>query len=122
MKSLRKCMVCGKEYEFCSGCRKKNQPSWLTIYHDENCRNIWNAITAVYDNAGAIGAAEALSDLNLSDIDNFRDDVREKIDMIFNEVFGEDTQPVVVENDEAENDDEVTFEEEFASDEDNESV
>lgn len=88
-RSTRKCIVCGKEYEFCGGCKKKNKPSWMNIYHDENCKNIWHAITTHYDEKGAVFAADMLSNLDLSDMDNFREDVRDKIEMIFNEAFEE---------------------------------
>lgn len=113
MKNIRKCIVCGKEYEYCTGCRKPNQPTWLTIYHDENCRNIWHAITTVYDEKGAAAAAKILSDLDLSDMDNFRDDVKDKIEKIFDEPFDDDRHVDIVE---VENDDE-----EVANDDDFES-
>lgn len=92
MKSTRQCIVCGKEYEFCGGCKKKNKPSWMNLYHDENCRDVWHAITTFYDKDGAQTAAEKLSNLDLSNMDNFRDDVKNKIEMIFSEAFDAEEQ------------------------------
>lgn len=42
----RKCIVCGKEYDYCNNCRQyKHLPAWMALYHDENCRNIMNIAT-----------------------------------------------------------------------------
>ena len=93
-RSTRKCIVCGKEYEFCGGCKRKNKPSWMNLYHEENCKDIWHAITTFYDKDGAVAAAERLSNLDLSDMDNFREDVKDKIEKIFAEAFDDDSANV----------------------------
>lgn len=115
-RSTRKCIVCGKEYEFCGGCKRKNKPSWMNIYHDENCKNIWHAITTHYDKEGAVFAADMLSNLDLSDMDNFRKDVREKIEKIFDEAFEDKTdvepEDSTVSEEVVDDDDFESFEEE----------
>lgn len=113
-RSTRTCIVCGKEYEFCSGCKKKHKPSWMNIYHDENCKDIWHAITTFYDKDGAVAAAERLSNLDLSDMDNFRVDVKNKIEKIFSEAFGDDVNNV--EPEEKANE-EVVFDNDFGNEE-----
>ena len=35
----RECIVCGKHYEYCSGCAGSD-PTWKTIYCCEDCREI----------------------------------------------------------------------------------
>lgn len=102
MRSTRKCIVCGKEYEFCGGCKRKLKPSWMNLYHDENCREIWHSITTFYDKDGAVAAAERLSNLDLSAMDNFSEGVREKIEKIFSEAFdAEETEATYNEEEEA---------------------
>lgn len=119
-RSTRKCIVCGKEYEFCGGCKRKNKPSWMNLYHDENCKNIWHAITTFYDKDGAVAAAEMLSDLDLSDMDNFSEDVKNKIEMIFDEAFNEKDK-ISEENAEPNNEESIDEEEEVVYDDDFES-
>jgi len=114
-RSTRKCIVCGKEYEFCGGCKRKNKPSWMNLYHDENCKNIWHAITTFYDKDGAVAAAEMLSDLDLSDMDNFSEDVKNKIEMIFDEAFNEKDK-TSEENAEPNNEESIDEEEEVVYD------
>jgi len=114
-RSTRKCIVCGKEYEFCGGCKRKNKPSWMNLYHDENCKNIWHAITTFYDKDGAVAAAEMLSDLDLSDMDNFSEDVKNKIEMIFDEAFNEKDK-ISEENVESNNEESIDEEEEVVYD------
>ena len=42
---MRKCVLCGKEYEYCPGCPKDyRKPLWHKLYHDENCRNIFEEL------------------------------------------------------------------------------
>ena len=70
----------------------------MNLYHDENCREIWHSITTFYDKDGAVAAAERLSNLDLSAMDNFSEGVREKIEKIFSEAFdAEETEEEAVE-------------------------
>lgn len=80
----RKCVVCGKTYTFCPN-KNDGTPRWHLIYCGDNCRDIWNLITTTYDQEGAVVAAEGLKEKDLTDIDTIRTDVKEKIEMIFNE-------------------------------------
>ena len=42
----RKCILCGKEYNYCKSCKKdfKLEP-WHTLYDTENCKDISKALT-----------------------------------------------------------------------------
>ena len=45
-KHKKTCILCGKEYSYCSNCSEyANLPVWHNIYHDENCKNIFNIAT-----------------------------------------------------------------------------
>lgn len=34
---MRKCKVCGKEYDFCPQCRLRVEPEWLDRYDKQEC-------------------------------------------------------------------------------------
>ena len=38
----RKCVCCGKEYDFCPHCAEYDSlPRWMGMYHNENCKRIF---------------------------------------------------------------------------------
>lgn len=80
----RKCIVCGKEYEYCNRCSSHaNMPTWMALYHDENCRSIMNIATEYV--AGNITKADAksqLDDCDLTNKKNFKESVVRAIDEI----------------------------------------
>lgn len=40
------CKCCGKHYLYCYHCDSdKNKPTWMTMFHDENCLKIFYAVT-----------------------------------------------------------------------------
>lgn len=44
----RICVVCSTNYTYCSGCHEYiKHPRWMTIYHNENCKDVFN-ITSDY--------------------------------------------------------------------------
>ncbi len=74
MSDTRKCNICQTEYQFCSGCHRYDHlPRWMSMFHDENCLNIWSAVNDY--KAGTIDAKEAkrqLSKLDLSKRETFK--------------------------------------------------
>lgn len=47
----RTCKVCGIKYDYCPNCSKyANLPKWMTLFHDENCREIFQVAEAYYNN------------------------------------------------------------------------
>ena len=83
-KRTRQCVVCGVEYTYCNSCREhSSQPSWMAIYHDDNCRNIMNIATEYM--AGNLTKADAKSELdkcNLTNKKNFKESVIKAINEI----------------------------------------
>lgn len=83
-KKTRNCIVCGKEYEYCSNCKAHSSlPSWMAIYHDENCRTIMNIATEYM--AGNLTKAEAKSQLDCCDLTgkgNFKESVAKTVSEI----------------------------------------
>ena len=84
-KGTRKCIVCGVEYTYCNNCREHaSRPSWMAIYHDDNCRNIMN-ITTEYM-AGNLTKAEAKSELDACDLTN-KKNFKESVIKAVNEIY-----------------------------------
>ena len=81
----RKCIVCGKEYEYCNRCSSHaTMPTWMALYHDDNCRSIMNIATEYM--AGNLAKADAKAQLNNCDLSNkanFKESVAKAVDEIF---------------------------------------
>ena len=75
----RKCILCGKEYEYCPSCPKDaKKETWYAIYDSENCKDISKALTDY--NLKKITkeeACEALSrcDLSIDLNDHYRNEI-----------------------------------------------
>lgn len=80
----RKCIVCGKEYEYCNRCNSHaNMPAWMSLYHDNNCRNIMNIATEYM--AGNLTKADAKSQLDNCDLSN-KKNFKESVAKAVNEI------------------------------------
>ena len=42
----RKCVCCGKEYDFCPNCAKSNQPQWMASFCSEPCKGLFKVVSA----------------------------------------------------------------------------
>lgn len=84
---MRKCILCGKEYEYCPTCPKdKDKAPWHKLYHSENCRNIFNALNDY--NFKLVTKSEAKTRLSACDLtidlnDHYRGEINDI--MAFNE-------------------------------------
>lgn len=77
----RICIVCGKNYEYCSHCGKFNpREKWRYLYCSENCREIWKVCNGV-ENEG-LSIAEAKQRLS-------------KCDVPSNDVINKDLVPII---------------------------
>ena len=85
-KRTKTCIVCGVEYTYCNNCKEHaSKPSWMAIYHDENCRNIMNIATEYM--AGNLPKADAKAELDKCDLTNkknFKESVLKALDEIYN--------------------------------------
>ena len=80
----RKCIVCGKEYEYCNRCSSHaSMPTWMALYHDDNCRNIMNIATEYM--AGNLPKADAKSQLDKCDLTN-KKNFKESVVKAINEI------------------------------------
>lgn len=47
MANNRKCLLCGAEYSYCPSCgADKRKPSWMTAYDKEDCKIIFETLSA----------------------------------------------------------------------------
>lgn len=83
-RKMRKCVVCGVEYDYCNNCIEyKNYPVWMTIYHDENCKEIMHIATEYSaNNLTKEEASILLNKCNLANRKNFKESVANAINDI----------------------------------------
>ena len=93
-KNNRVCIICGKEYRYCSACGEDaGKPTWYFIFDGQNCHDIYEVCTQYRD--GEIDtkiAYEKISKLDISNIKNFADATRIQIEEIL--AKGKDTNSV----------------------------
>lgn len=80
----RECYLCGQDYKYCPTCSQdKNKPSWMSEFHSENCKNIFQICTEF--NLGIVEKYEAqaaLEQCDLSNKENFKSFVQRDIENI----------------------------------------
>ena len=65
-KANRTCVVCGEQYHYCNNCHVE-EPTWRTIFHDENCKKIFETINQQYfEHISEDEAVQALMNCNLA--------------------------------------------------------
>lgn len=85
--SLRKCIVDGTEYEYCSSCGSSKKQGYSVLFCCENCKNVF-VICQDY-NVGKINIAKAKEELkkcDLSKIDTFEKSTKAIIEKILGNV------------------------------------
>ena len=82
-KNNRKCIVCGESYYHCGHCDEPIKPSWYTIFHDENCHDIYDAVANIYPIQGKEATKQALDKLDLSNKENFHPNIIKLINEIY---------------------------------------
>lgn len=79
MAQNRKCVLCGKEHEYCPNCPSdKNKALWHKLFCSENCKNIFNALNDYnFKIIAKKEAQEALSkcDLTIELNDHYRNEI-----------------------------------------------
>ena len=82
-KANRKCKLCGKEYYFCPQCNdnlSNPKPAWFGIYHDINCKNIFDILVKYSTKRFTKDEAYvALNACDLSDVNNYDEDAQKLI-------------------------------------------
>ena len=84
---MRKCIICGKEYEYCGTCSdtSNQKETWRNLYCSENCKQIFEVLSAyAFEHIDAQEAQKKLGALDLSKIDSFKDSFKKQIEEIRN--------------------------------------
>ena len=79
------CLCCGEKYTFCTSCDQYDfEPRWKAIFHNKNCKDIFNILTEY--NAGNIDRATAVDSLKQCDLsakDSFVENIKQEINELF---------------------------------------
>lgn len=78
----RTCKACGKKYRYCPSCLEDAyKPTWMTMFHDENCKKIFKILVDNF--SGYITNDETKELLNECDTSvEFVPDVQNDIDRV----------------------------------------
>lgn len=83
-KNNRTCIVCGIQYYHCGHCDEPIRPSWYSIFHDQNCHDIYDAVANILPLKGKEAAKKVLDKLDLSNKENFHPNIVKAINEIYN--------------------------------------
>lgn len=91
----KKCMVCRKDYKYCNTCPSDlNNQSWKMLFDKENCKNIYNILSA--RTANKLTDQEAVNQLNQCDLSE-KDGYNEKIKTYINRLLDSVKEEKIVE-------------------------
>lgn len=81
----RECYLCGESYKYCSTCSQdRTKPFWMSEFHNENCKNIFDICTRF--NVKLMSKSEAkaaLEQCDLSNKANFKSYAQRDLENIF---------------------------------------
>lgn len=90
-KNNKTCICCGTKYTYCNRCEEFDKyPIWMTLYHDENCKEIF--MTAADYLAKDISKEEAKAKLEKCDL-SAKDTFNKKVLEVINTVCVEKKSP-----------------------------
>ena len=88
----RECLLCGTRYEYCPTCSQdKMKPSWMTEFHNENCKNIFDICTRF--NMELMNKEEAQKALSTCDLSN-KESFKACVQRDFKNIFAEESKSV----------------------------
>lgn len=88
-KNNKTCIACGTRYTFCSGCAQYDHlPRWMAIFHEENCKDIYNTVND-YINSG-LSKEDAKELLDKCDLSN-KDKMHHVLLNAINEIYSVET-------------------------------
>jgi hypothetical protein len=84
----RFCAVCRLKYKYCPRCPEdRNKELWHFTFHELNCKNIYDVLSAYEDGRLSANVAKAqLENLDLSKIENFGESYKKSIAKISDEI------------------------------------
>lgn len=87
MARIRTCIIDGKKYKYCPRCAEYiNEPSWKMIYCSDNCKDIDIIVNEYsFDHLTKDEAKEKLENCDLSNIENFNDEIKDAVKSIISD-------------------------------------
>ena len=82
------CIICGQKYHLCIACERKKATwkSWRRFVDNENCYEIYNILNSYkFNKITKLEAKEMLNDVDLSNLENFKEKVQNEIKDILTE-------------------------------------
>lgn len=81
----RECYLCGQGYQYCPTCSQdRMKPSWMSEFHNENCKNIFDICTRFnMQLMSKSEAQEALTSCDLTNKASFKPYVQKDLENIF---------------------------------------
>lgn len=78
----RTCFTCGEKHSYCPDCYDdRHLESWHIMFHDENCKNVFNIINQYF--YSHITTEEAIKQLKCCDLTiKFIDDIQNEVDKL----------------------------------------
>lgn len=93
-KNNRKCICCSEEYRYCNSCAEdRMKEPWNSIYHNANCKDIFNIASDYL--ANAITKEEAKEKFDKCDL-SYKDKLHHKIVDAINDAY-DIVEPIVKE-------------------------
>lgn len=82
-KIYRKCICCGKEYEYCNHCGKGTEP-WKNLYDSKECQEVMNIVSAYnIGRADANQVKAVLDKYNVTDYNKYKDSINAVLNSLF---------------------------------------
>ena len=78
MANKRKCLACGKEYNFCPRCEASRNTPWMVTFDCAECKEIFNVVSGY--NMGLVTLEDVKTVLdknNISDVSVYQGTIRE---------------------------------------------
>ena len=83
-KNNKTCIVCGEKYTYCNSCEEFYKlPTWMTIFHNENCKELFTIASDYL--ANTLDKDEAIEKLNKCDL-SYKDKLHKEILKAVNEL------------------------------------
>lgn len=85
MSKKRKCIFCGKEYDYCPHCGKYGlHPEWMALYDTEKCHDLYNVIAGYnLKNNTKENVKEMLDKYGVTDFSEFTKPIQNTLKKIF---------------------------------------
>lgn len=88
MKTKRKCVVCGKDYEFCPHCRTQDasKPLWYYSFDGEPCHELWGVLSAYSSKLATENDVKNVIDKYNLNYDHYNNKIKEQISSILSKI------------------------------------